>query len=142
MELEVNLIDFDKIYKAIENLNGVQSDKVIQQGLKDAAKLFINAGKDNLKNRLIDTGRNELLTSFRTKLKRAKLGALAGFNTGGSAAHLVDSGTEERYNKKGQYRGKVIGNHFWVDAILQNQNEAIDKIYSGIERGIMNLMTK
>ena len=142
MQIETTLIDFDRIYKSIENLNGFQSDKVVQQGLKDASALFINAGKANLRDRLKGTQKGKLLYSFRQKLKRNKLGVLAGFEKSGAHAHLIDKGTDERYNKKGQYRGKVIGNHFWTEAIETNQTSAIEKIYSGIERGIINLINK
>jgi len=142
MNLETSLIDFDRVYKAIENLSNIQSDKVIQQGLKDASNIFINAGKSNLRDRLKGTGKGNLLKAFRTKLKRTKLGALSGFEKNGSHAHLIDMGTEERFNKKGQYRGKVIGNHFWTDAISQKQTQAIERIYSGIERGIINILSK
>jgi len=144
MELEGRLIDFDRVYQAIENLNNFEKDKAVQAGLKSATALFIQAGKANLKARMKnkkgDSG--TMLKSFKNKVKRAKLGALAGFSAGGAQAHLLDRGTDYRFTKKGKYRGKIIANNFWTDAIKQNEDAAIDKVYSGIERAIQNLINK
>jgi len=144
MEVQTTLIDLDRVYKAIENLNDFQKDKAVQQGLKDATGLFINAGRQNLRDRMKskkgDSG--DLLKSFRSKLKRSSLGAIAGFNQLGMHAHLIDLGTQERTTKSGANRGKVEGNSFWKDAIESNETAAIDKVYSGIERAITNLINK
>ncbi len=144
MEIETKLVDFDRIYNMIDSLSNIEKDKAIQQGLKDAANIFIQAGKSNLKERMKskkgDSG--NLLKAFKSKLKRSNLGALAGFNELGHHGHLIDSGTEERYTKEGYYRGKVTGNNFWHDAVDSNQNEAMDKLYDGIEKAITKLMNK
>ena len=144
MEVEARLIDFEKVERAIANLNDIDKNKVVREGLKQATDLFIKAGKQNLqsrmKNKKGDTG--NLLKSFRNKVKRNKLGAIAGFNQLGNHSWLIDRGTIERTNSKGQNRGKIIGNKFWDDAIEQNQSTAIERVYSGIERAIINIMNK
>ena len=97
----------------------------------------MNAGKENLSQRTkIKTG--NLASSFRLKLKREKLGVLVGFNSYGSHAHLIDRGTVERTTNSGANRGKIIGNRFFDDAIADNENTAINKVYSGIERYLNN----
>ena len=141
MEVETILIDFEKVERAIENLNDIEKNKVVREGLKDAGNLFIKSGKENLKERTgVKTG--NLSKSFVIKLKSKKLGMIAGFNQLGNHSWLIDRGTVERTNSKGQNRGKVIGNKFWDDAIEQNQSTAIERVYSGIERAIINIMNK
>ena len=141
MEVETRLIDFEKVERAIANLNDIDKNKVVREGLKDAGNLFIKSGKENLKVRnKIKTG--NLSKSFVIKLKSKKLGMIAGFNTSGNHSWLIDRGTVERKNSKGQNRGKIIGNNFWSDAIQNNESTAIERVYSGIERAIINIMNK
>jgi len=82
------------------------------------------------------------LKSFKNKVKRTKLGALAGFGDGGGAAHLIDRGTVNRMTKDGKNRGAITENHFWTDAIEQNQTAAINEVYNGIEKAVINLINK
>ena len=51
-------------------------------------------------------------------------------------------GTEERTTKSGANRGKMTSNHFWTDAIEQNQTAAINEVYNGIEKAVINLINK
>jgi hypothetical protein len=144
MELQISIIDLERVYRSIENLNSFQKDKAVQTGLKFAGALFIRKGRANLKERMKNRSgvTGNLLRSFRNKLKRQKLGVLAGFNSKGSHAHLVDRGTQERTTKKGYNRGKVEGNRFWTDSIESNKNEAIENIFTGIERAITRILNR
>ena len=141
MDFDVQIIDYERVYSAIKNLVDIDKDKAINVGLKDAGNLFVRSGKSNLKSRSNVVTEN-LSKSFRVKIKQNKVGMIAGFGAGGNHAHLVDEGTTERYTAKGSFRGKVIGNSFWVDAIHQNETAAIDKVYSGIERAVQNIINK
>lgn len=144
MDVDVRLINYQRVLKAIENLKDFEKDKVVKKGLSDSTKIFIGAGKSNLSSRLKNKGgkTGNLIKSFRTKLKRNKLGALAGFSGKGAHSHLIDSGTDIRTTKKGYNRGKVIGNRFWTDAITNNQSKAIDRLYTSIDRAIEKLIMK
>lgn len=144
MELSVKISDIDKILRIVENLADVDKDKVIKEGLRNATNLFINAGRRNLKARLKNqkgvTG--NLLKSFKNKVKKNKLGALGGFNKLGNHAHLVDSGTKDRYTKSGKYTGKMPANYFWSAAISSEQNSAMNKVFEGINRGITRIINR
>ena len=142
MELQATLINFDRLYRLIDGLKDVDKDKVIKEGLRQAGNVFVRAGRQRLKSRLKGTGKGGLMKSFKTKVKRNKLGALAGFAVGGQHSHLVDLGTEERTTNKGKNRGKMSGNNFWTDAIKSSQNQAMDKVYDGIERGITRILKR
>jgi len=144
MEVQTTLIDLDKVYKLIDGLSAIDKDKTIKAGLRSATNVFINAGKTNLKARMKskkgDSG--NLIKSFKNKLKRKSLGALAGFSSLGMHSHLLDMGTEERTTKSGANRGKMTANHFWTDAIKSNETTAIDKVYEGIERGVTRILNR
>ena len=144
MEVQTTLIDFDKVYSLINGLKDIDKDKAIKEGLRAATNIFINAGRTNLRARMKskkgDSG--NLLKSFKNKLKRNSLGAIAGFNQLGMHAHLLDLGTEERTTKSGANRGKVTANNFWSDAIRSNESAAISKVYEGIERGVTRILNR
>ena len=114
MDVQTTLIDFEKVYRLIDGLSNIDKDKSIKEGLRAATNVFINAGRTNLRSRMKskkgDSG--NLLKSFKNKLKRKSLGALAGFNQLGMHSHLIDMGTEERTTSKGYNRGKVTANNF------------------------------
>lgn len=150
MQIQATLIDYQKIDRLISGLNDIDKDKVIKQGLRDATAVFLRAGRNNLKERMKNkyhTG--NLMKSFKNKVKRMKLGSIAGFDGLGMHAHLVDQGTDERFTKgKGKKRrkphstGKAIGNNFWTDAINSNKTIALDKVYTGIERAVNKILQR
>jgi hypothetical protein len=106
--LTVQVIDINRIHFAISELSDINKNKTVKKGLGRASKYLVNKGKSNLKN--IKSG--NLYNSLISKVKRKRLGALAGFGSLGKHAHLIDSGTEKRYTSKGFYRGEVTGNNF------------------------------
>ena len=82
------------------------------------------------------------MKAFVNKLKRQKLGALAGFNTTGMHSHLVDRGTKQRATRKGKNTGKMPANNFWMDAIEANKGQALEEVYKGIQRGINRILDR
>lgn len=139
MQLQATLIDYNRVFNTIQSLSDIEKDKAIKDGLRSATSVFLNAGRINLRNRLKKNRKTtgNLMKSIRTKLKRNKLGALVGFNGLGMHSHLVDRGTSNRGKT-----GIMPPNNFWTDAINQNQNKAIEKVYSGIERGMNKIIKR
>jgi hypothetical protein len=143
MEIQSTLIDYDKVFRAIEGLTDIEKDQAIKAGLRAATNVFLRAGRSNLRARLKgNKNTGNLNKSFRSKLKRNKLGAIGGFNQLGMHAHLLDMGTVNRTTRNGANRGRMIANNFWTDAINTNQNTAISKVYEGIERGIQRIIMR
>ena len=142
MKLTVTTTDLNRVDKLIAGLKDVEKDKVIKEGLRNAMALFLRAGRKNLQARMKDKNHTgNLMKSFRFKLKRMKLGSLAGFDGFGPHAHLVDLGTDERFTKnrargkrKSHYTGSAKGNNFWTDAIETNENRAMEIVMQGIDR--------
>ena len=143
MQIQATLIDYNRVYSAISGLTDIEKDKTIKAGLRAATNIFIRAGKSNLSGRLRgNKTTGNLLKSFRNKVKRNKLGAIAGFNQLGMHAHLLDNGTVRRSTRSGANRGVMPANHFWTDAITNNENAAISKVYDGIDRAVNRILLR
>lgn len=98
--IDVSIIDRENIQYLINGLEDFEKDKAVKSGLRSAMNVFRARGKNNLRSRLLFHGRHtgHLMNSFTTRIKRRKLGGLAGFDRpGGNHAHLVDMGTKRRY---------------------------------------------
>lgn len=143
MQIQATLIDYDRVYSAISGLTNIEKDKTIKAGLRSATSVFIRAGRSNLRARLSgNKTTGNLLKSFRNKVKRTKLGAIAGFNQLGMHAHLLDNGTVNRTTRSGANRGVMPANHFWTDAITNNEGAAIAKVYDGIDRAVTRILLR
>lgn len=139
----VREIDRENIENLVKGLDDFEKDKAIKSGLRSALNIFRVRGRSNLRERLLRHGKQtgHLMNSFTTRIKRRKLGGLAGFDRpGGNHAHLVDAGTQRRYTtgrrgtRKGMYRGVMPGNRFWQDAEQSESQKAMNALYAGIQR--------
>lgn len=136
--LTVQVIDINRIYLAISELSDVDQNKIIKRGLRKGSKYLVDRGKANIKNRR--TG--NLYNSLVNKVKKRKLGALAGFSVLGKHAHLIDSGTSDRYTSSGFYRGKITGNYFWTESVSSSNNEALEMLYNSIEDAVNKIIER
>lgn len=127
------------------NLDEFDKSKTVKKGLRAAASVYVKKGKSNLRSRLKGTGRGSLINSFAIREKRNKPGVLAGFRRStryiqyqeaGNHAHLVDKGTVRRKNRKGANRGIMVGNYFWTDAAITEQQKAANAVYDGVKRAV------
>lgn len=142
--IEIKHINEGEVNYLVRNLEDFEKDKALKGGLKSAGKVFVTGGKSRLKDRMKSGSRGvtgNLLRSFRVKVKKSKPGVLAGFEQGeggGSHAHLVDQGTNERFwkTRKRKSVGKVKASYFWNDTETQDYLKAIDQLYDGIERAV------
>ena len=130
----------DVIY-LVNELEDFDKDRAIRFGLKRAVNIFRVKGRSNLRERLLHDGKqtNHLMNSFTTRVKRNKLGALAGFDRpGGNHAHLVDQGTVRRYSRKG-YRGVMPANRFWEDTKKTEEPKAMRAVYEGVQEAVKRI---
>lgn len=97
--IQIRTIDRENIIYLVDQLETFEKDKAIKSGLRAAVNVFRVRGRSNLRSRLLHHGKQtgHLMNSFTTRVKRNKLGALAGFDRpGGNHSHLVDAGTRAR----------------------------------------------
>lgn len=139
--MQVKLIDREAVVYLVDQLEAFEKDKAIKSGLQAAVNVFRVRGRSNLRDRLKRPGKrtNHLMNSFTTRVKRNKLGALAGFDKWGAHSHLVDLGTRKRPHPITGNSGIMPANRFWSDAKNSEEYKAMDALYRGVERAIQRI---
>lgn len=143
--IEVKQIDRENIQYLVDNLEDFEKDKAIKSGLRSAVNVFRVKGRANLRSRLLHHGKqtNHLMNSFTNRVKRNKLGALAGFDRpGGNHAHLVDAGTKIRKTKDGINRGVMPANFFWSDTKTSEEDKAMNALYQGVQKAVQRINSR
>lgn len=143
--IQVSVIDKENIQYLVRNLEDFEKDKALRSGLRAAVNIFRVRGRSNLRSRLLHHGvqTNHLMNSFSSRVKRNKLGALAGFDRpGGNHSHLVDRGTKRRYTKAGLNRGVMPGNRFWSDAEKTEESRAMQAVYEGTQKAVQRINSR
>lgn len=143
--IQASIVDKDSILYLVRNLENFEKDKAIKSGLRSAVNTFRVKGRSNLRTRLLHHGKqtNHLMNSFTNRVKRNKLGALAGFDRpGGNHSHLVDRGTKRRYTKSGAYRGIMPGNRFWTDTEKAEEAKALQAVYEGTQKAVQRINSR
>lgn len=140
VKIGAEIVGIERINRLVADLRQIDQNKAIKAGLRRGANVFIRTGRQNLKARNNEKTGN-LLKSMRTRVKKRKLGALAGFSMNysrmaeegyGSHSWLVDRGTKKRETKKKQNRGIMPASYFWTDTKNQAGSGAIREIENGI----------
>lgn len=140
--MQVKLIDRDAVVYLVDQLEQFEKDNAIKSGLRAAVNVFRVKGRSNLHARLKPVSSrhgeptNHLMNSFTTRVKRNRLGALAGFDKGGAHSHLVDLGTVKRKHPITGNSGIMPANSFWSDAHVTEERKAFDAMYEGVERAV------
>lgn len=140
IKIGAEIIGIERINRLVADLRDIDQNKAIKAGLRRGANIFIRTGRQNLKARNNEKTGN-LMKSMRTRVKKRKLGALAGFSMNysrmaeegyGSHSWLVDRGTVKRETKKKQNRGIMPASYFWTDTKNEGGTAAIREIENGI----------
>lgn len=140
VKIGAEILGLDRINRLVADLRDIDQNKAIKAGLRRGANIFIRTGRQNLKARNNEKTGN-LMKSMRTRVKKRKLGALAGFSMNysrmkeegyGSHSWLVDRGTVKRNKNKKPNRGIMPASYFWTDTKNQAGSGAIREIENGI----------
>ncbi len=138
--LSIHFVDLERFHLSFEKLERLKRRREVSSALKRGGNLLKKAGQQNLRARLLNTGKGFLLNSIEVRLKKRKKGeALIGFDLNGRHAHLVDRGTQIRTTKSGKNRGKMKGNSFWMDALSDNKSRVQEIVSDGIEKALENI---
>lgn len=120
--IQIRTIDRENIIYLVDRLETFEKDKAIKSGLRAAVNVFRVRGRSNLRSRLLHHGKQtgHLMNSFTTRVKRNKLGALAGFDRpGGNHSHLVDARNQgENYYRKEKCKGGGVSRTYARQPIL------------------------
>lgn len=155
--------DLARMDRIMAGLGKIEREAVLQQGLKEGVKIFVNQGKQNLRRTISRNPNNVIMArklalrrggglakSFTTSTKRKTVVGYAGFkrSTGGGIAHLVDSGTAPRWTTAGAYRGSVskgapnTGSRFWRSAVESKGREAVNELMDSVGKSIQKIIQR
>ena len=146
VRIGAEMVGVERIYRLVDDLRQIDQNTAIKAGLRRGANVFIRTGRQNLRARN-DEKTGNLMKSMRTRVKKRKLGALAGFSMNysrmkeegyGSHSWLVDRGTVKRKTKAGYNRGIMPASYFWTDT----KNEAGSSAIREIEKGIITAVER
>ena len=149
--------DLAALNRALDGLNVIEQNAIVQKGLQEAAAMIKKKGKAKLRATMSTDAWNvkmrkamaakrggglENAIGTRTFKKKGK--AHIGFNKLGHHAHLVNMGTNKRWKKDGQPTGSVsknapkTGSLFWTKNFQENREKAkniiIDSVYASVRK--------
>lgn len=152
LTIVLNEKDLAHVQKQLSMLENVEQQRVVQQGLQDGVRVFREEGKRTLKNsmsrdawnvtmrnRMAKRRGGSLYKAISTKVIKRKGKGYAGFGKNGHHAHLVDSGTKNRWKSNGEYTGSVKGSRFWRKAFDNKKQEAARILMESIRISIQRL---
>ena len=154
LTITLNQGDYTALQNALSQMSKIEQDAIVNRGLQEGTRLFVKQGKINLKSTLSTEPQNvkmrngNLEKSFSTKVKKKQGKGYAGFNKFGHHAHLVDSGTEKRWTKKGAYRGSIsksapkTGSQFWHNAFKQRKDQAAKELMDSVRKSINKIIER
>ena len=146
VRIGAEMVGVERIYRLVDDLRQIDQNTAIKAGLRRGANVFIRTGRQNLRA-MNNEKTGNLMKSMRTRVKKRKLGALAGFSMNysrmkeegyGSHSWLVDRGTVKRKTKAGYNRGIMPASYFWTDT----KNEAGSRAIREIEKGIITAVER
>lgn len=113
--------------------------KILSNSFKKAAKVVIDQAQSNLKGQYRHVSQS-LGMSFKKDIQTLNFGASK--RLGGNLAHIANAGTQERTTKKGYYRGRVIGNFFWTNALASTESAVKEIIYTNLKTEFDRIIQK
>ena len=149
----VKIIGEDRINAMLQELNDIDTNKSIKAGLRKGLNILRQGGLKRLKSRMKSPSgvTGNLVKSFNVRVKKNKLGGLAGFgmvsDTEGNHiiarhAHLVDLGTAERERQNGGSTGKMPALNFWTDTRNDDMDNAVGAVLKGTEQALIKIIGK
>ncbi|BEG98108.1 hypothetical protein [Bacteroides sedimenti] len=162
VSIGTEILNLNQVYDVVSKLNNIEKDKAIKYALRRAGGKLVAGGRRRLRGRMKDSAgvSGNLLKSFKVRVKRRKLGALAGFSQDydaykvgkdgyGSHASLVDRGSKkERFWKKATKKGipKSTGwmpaLSFWTDTFEQDGKRAVTSLMANLERAVERIIQR
>jgi len=149
-KFEFDAEDIATFRAVVQEMGEIDGSRAVMNSLSRGMALITRQGKANL-----DTSNHQktgnLKRSIRRKQVKKWVSVYGGFKKGkggGNHAHLVDRGTDERWTKKGAYRGSVskgspnTGSMFWTRAVESKGPQAMEKTMDVIYNEMNKIIRK
>ena len=154
LDVQLDLLNLPRVIKVLQEIQHFpEVNKGTTEGLKQGARYLIRKGRLRLRQRMKSGSKGvtgNLLRSFKFTIKKRNKGVLAGFKggkNGGNHSWLIDRGTQDRYTKKGYFRGRVhrksgVGNKFWTDTKNTDTNNAMKIVMMKLQETVNNIRNR
>lgn len=148
---EINKQDWETLQAAVQGLNKIDGNQAIMNSLAIGMRQLTAKGKSNLTS-AGNIKKGYLIHSIGVSRMKKWMSVYGGFRRSGAHrgnhAHLIDRGTENRYTKKGYYRGSVskgrpnTGSRFWTKAADVEGPKIMEKTLNVIYKEVEKIMRK
>lgn len=147
MNIKISVTGAKEIDAVLKGMPLELSHKVLGQAHADASKPLVDRAKllapEGANGNLVDS-----IGSERENIKTANtigqvnVGPRRGRRYKGQAAHLVEYGTKQRYNRKGAYRGIMSRKPFMKPAFESTKAEIQNRIATSLGKKLNAFMIK
>lgn len=144
------VINDRELLKLFNELQPKVQNKIISTGLKNAARLIVNAAKRNFK--AVKKGKSkteyrDFNSSFSIRDMRSRAGVIAGLSSKqGYKYRFIDQGTEERQykTKKGnEHRtGRITATRWFTNAVQDKQKTAQEDVQQAVVKAMNKTVEK
>lgn len=149
MDLTIKIINDKELLQLFNELNNVTQNRIIQSGLKEAAKPILQQAKQNFeirKKNKSKTNYANINSFFKIESNRLKDGVKIGVKNY-YKARWIEWGTAERFyitkkNKVKHNTGKITATHFFYDAVNTRKDEAQRNINNYIIKALNQTISK
>jgi len=125
----------EDLVKMFQEMNVDVQNKILTTSFKKASKIIISKAQGNLGGKYKKVSKS-LGDVMRKNEKALYVGSIR--KKGGHLSHIANAGTKERgytsVNGNFHKTGKIIGNHFWDNALTSTEKNVEEVIYEDIKK--------
>jgi hypothetical protein len=149
-EAKFSIINDRELYKLFQELTPSVQNKIINTGLKNAARLIINEAKRNfktVKKNKSQTNYEDFNSSFTIRNMKSKAGVIAGMSAReGYKYRFINFGTADRNyktkNGKAHKTGKIEQTSFFTNAVESRKETAQKDVQEAITKAMNKTVEK
>lgn len=142
MQIAFDPATLKRVMHQLSALEDVDKAKAIQVGLTKGVD-YINRFVKRVTKTQFKVRKGNLSTSVMRKYIKKRVAAYGAFSRPkGAVAHLLNSGTKERYTRSGAYRGRIVPTYFKTSIVETKGNAAMRIAADAISNEIYRILSR
>lgn len=142
MQIAFDPATLKRVMHQLSALEDVDKAKAIQVGLTKGVD-YINRFVKRATKTQFKVRKGNLSTSVMRKYIKKRVAAYGAFSRPkGAVAHLLNSGTKERYTRSGAYRGRIVPTYFKTNIVETKGNAAMRIAADAISNEIYRILSR
>lgn len=142
MQIAFDPATLKRVMHQLSALEDVDKAKAIQAGLTKGVD-YINRFVKRATKTQFKVRKGNLSTSVMRKYVKKRVAAYGAFSRPkGAVAHLLNSGTKERYTRSGAYRGRIVPTYFKTNIVETKGNAAMRIAADAITSEIYRILSR